>query len=841
MATTISKWRSFLASLYSPRRGRKQQPARRRLWLEELEPRMAPATVQFSNAGETINATAGSFSVPVTLAGTSPPTISPFASGFDSPQGLAFDTAGNLYVANYNSGTVSKVTPTGTVSTFASGLGHPDGGLAFDAAGNLYVADFGNNLIRKVTPAGVVSTFVFNINNPAALAFDAAGNLYVANLGNTGQPQTVSKVTPAGVVSIFASGFLYPTGLAFDSAGNLYVANENDANVEVVNEVTPAGVVSTFASGFTLPDSGGLAFDAAGNLYVGSYGDGTVSQVTPAGVVSTFASGFNQPWGLAFDAAGNLYVANNGDNTVSKVSDAVSVPFTLGGTAVSGTDYSGVTASPLVFASGQTSATISGTLLSDPGPDQTLTFTLGTPSGGATLGSPSVNTLTIDEPDAIAAASGGGQSATVNTAFASPLVATVTDASGAPLSGVTVTFAGPASGAGVTFSGGNTATTDAQGRASINITANAGAGSYAVTGSVSGVATAASFALTNNPGAVSLSQSIVTVSPTSIESGNTATVTLTAEDASGNQETSGGLTVSFGLGSGNGSGTFGPVADHGNGLYTATFTATTAGTIAITSTIGGQPVGSTAPIVTVTPGPVNLSQSTLSVSSTGLQVGGATTVTLTARDADGNQETGGGLMVAFALGTSTGSGTISAVTDNGNGTYTATLTGTTAGNLSLLATINNQPLPITVSVSVAPVAQPQPAIAGPADITTLVDIHLGPLTPVRKGRRKVPGRFQQTVTIVNKSADLIEGSIALVLDNLKPQKRVRHRLVSQVTLLNATGTTRSNSPGSPFRLADAPTGQLQPMETVTLVLDFHTKEAGKITFIPIVLVGFSQP
>ena len=92
------------------------------------------------------------------------------------------------------------------VSTFASGFNSPDG-LAFDAAGNLYVANAGNNTVSKVTPAGVVSTFASGFNDPVGLAFDAAGNLYVANDGN----DTVSKVTPAGVVSTFASGFNVPS------------------------------------------------------------------------------------------------------------------------------------------------------------------------------------------------------------------------------------------------------------------------------------------------------------------------------------------------------------------------------------------------------------------------------------------------------------------------------------------------------------------------------------------------------------------------------------------------------------------------------------------------------
>ena len=196
----------------------------------------------------------------------------------------------------------------------------------------------------------------------------------------------MSKVTPAGVVSPFASGFNHPDGLAFDAAGNLYVANDGDGTV---SKVTPAGVVSPFASGFNGPDA--LAFDAAGNLYVANVNDNTVSKVTPAGVVSPFASGFDFPEGLAFDAAGNLYVANFGDNTVSEVSTTVTVPFTLGGTAVNGTDYTGVTSSPLVFPAGQTTEDITGTLLPDPGTIRTLTFTLGAPTDAA-LGSPAVNT-----------------------------------------------------------------------------------------------------------------------------------------------------------------------------------------------------------------------------------------------------------------------------------------------------------------------------------------------------------------------------------------------------------------------------------------------------------------
>src|SRR5207245_6929495 len=101
------------------------------------------------------------------------PSASTFATGFNSPTGLAFDRAGNLYVANEGNGTVSQVTPAGAVSTFASGFNTPYG-LAFDAAGSLYVADLNANTVSRVTRTGEATTFASGFNLPFALAVDAA-------------------------------------------------------------------------------------------------------------------------------------------------------------------------------------------------------------------------------------------------------------------------------------------------------------------------------------------------------------------------------------------------------------------------------------------------------------------------------------------------------------------------------------------------------------------------------------------------------------------------------------------------------------------------------------------
>ncbi len=237
----------------------------------------------------------------------------PFAAAnLSGPTGLAFDKAGNLYVANNGTvGTILKFAPDGTCSTYYTLAGAKFQGLAIDSAGALYAASSANNSILKITAANMGTTYYTGtganaLNAPHSLAFDKSGALYVGNIGKEGSVNAncIVKITAAGASGTLSkvSDGTVPVvayGLAFDSAGSLYAANAGANNV--LKYVGGAGQAAVFVSGLTNPH--GAAFDGAGNLYVANTtaSPAAIVKITPAGVKTTFAaSGLNAPVGLAF-------------------------------------------------------------------------------------------------------------------------------------------------------------------------------------------------------------------------------------------------------------------------------------------------------------------------------------------------------------------------------------------------------------------------------------------------------------------------------------------------------------------------------------------------------------
>lgn len=140
-----------------------------------------------------------------------------FAEGFECQAlSLAFDSAGDLFAAGANEysghSEIIKITPGGVRSTFATDL-FSSAGLAFNSAGDLFLVDYSNGRILKFTPDGTESTFASGLGGGVqGLAFDSAGNLFVSDEFHS----SIYEFAPDGTKSTFASGLIGPSGLAFE-------------------------------------------------------------------------------------------------------------------------------------------------------------------------------------------------------------------------------------------------------------------------------------------------------------------------------------------------------------------------------------------------------------------------------------------------------------------------------------------------------------------------------------------------------------------------------------------------------------------------------------------------
>jgi sugar lactone lactonase YvrE len=276
---------------------------------------------------------------------------------FYYPWGLALDKSGNLFVADADDNTIRKITPDGTVSTFAGtgqadfsdGSGDPlqasfwePVGLAFNANGDLFISDWGNELIREVSASGEMSTF--------------AGNPLVDS-NNIPQPGFEDG---SGDQAQFGS----PWGIKF-GGDTLYVADADNyapENTDIsfinsrVRAVTPSGDVTTVAGSgrFGMDNGNGEAAtfrfnqDVAplpdGTIYVADTYNNAIRKIASDGTVSTLAgvspAGYQDgpadkalltvPQFIAGDGNGNFYIADTGNNRIRKLSADGTVSTVIG-------------------------------------------------------------------------------------------------------------------------------------------------------------------------------------------------------------------------------------------------------------------------------------------------------------------------------------------------------------------------------------------------------------------------------------------------------------------------------------------------------------------------------
>ena len=231
------------------------------------------------------------------------------------PAGLAVDGSGNVFVADYGSSTIRKITSAGAISTVAgtgtwgyagdggaaskATLANPVG-VALDNAGNLFIADSGSNTIRKIGTDGNIRTVLSNVS-PQSIAADAAGNVYFVE---TTAP-LVRELLPSGsVITIAGTGvtgfnsdnipalnaFLnFPTGVAVNSTGKVYVA---DSNNQVIRALTPVAFSVGAVTNAAASVQGAVSPGEIVTLFGSGIGPATPAQATVSnGFIGTQLAG----------------------------------------------------------------------------------------------------------------------------------------------------------------------------------------------------------------------------------------------------------------------------------------------------------------------------------------------------------------------------------------------------------------------------------------------------------------------------------------------------------------------------------------------------------------------
>jgi sugar lactone lactonase YvrE len=270
---------------------------------------------------------------------------------------IAIDGAGKIYVANdgsqsdgsdtvtvYAAGSTGNATPSEIINrqfaNLSAGLAGPDG-IAFDSAENIYVANNDNNSVTvypagsngNVPPSATISGSNTGLSVPTGVALDIDDNIYVSNENNivTVYPAgSNGNIAPSATISGGSTGLDSPEGIALDSGGNIYVANGLNNTVTVYPKGSTGNVAPSATLNTDLDTLTGVALDGSNNIYVVNYGSdarvavypaGSIGNATPSATISGSNTRLDFPLGLAVDSADKIYVVNDGidgnDNLVT--------------------------------------------------------------------------------------------------------------------------------------------------------------------------------------------------------------------------------------------------------------------------------------------------------------------------------------------------------------------------------------------------------------------------------------------------------------------------------------------------------------------------------------------
>ena len=210
-----------------------------------------------------------------------------FTAGIEGP---ACDRAGNIFAVNYQKQqTIGRTTPAGQTEVFVTLPNDSVGnGIRFDRAGRMYVADYvGHNVLRidPTTRAVTVMAHEPMMNQPNDLAIAPNGTLYASDPNWKAKTGQLWRIDPDGTTTRLAADMGTTNGVEVSPDGKRLYVNESVPRNVWVFDIQPDGGVANKRLLRQFPDHGfdGMRCDAEGNLYITRYGKGTVVVLSPAG------------------------------------------------------------------------------------------------------------------------------------------------------------------------------------------------------------------------------------------------------------------------------------------------------------------------------------------------------------------------------------------------------------------------------------------------------------------------------------------------------------------------------------------------------------------------------
>jgi len=260
--------------------------------------------------------------------------------GLSYPFGVAIDSSGDAWVANYNTNSVIELSNLGAILSGASGfsgggLAQPDA-IAIDLSGNAWIANASGNVVTELASNGTIDSVPNGYAGAAAsnpgLAIDGTGNVWVTGVS------TAIEMNSSGTL-LSGNGYALggptgaPLGIAIDGRGDAWISTVGDSIVELGNNSgAPVTGSSGYSSASGTNSSYGIAIDGQAAVWVTDTGNNSVAKLSSLGVLlsgSGFTGGgLSYPYAIAIDGSGSAWVANYSNNSVTKLSSS--------GTALSG-------------------------------------------------------------------------------------------------------------------------------------------------------------------------------------------------------------------------------------------------------------------------------------------------------------------------------------------------------------------------------------------------------------------------------------------------------------------------------------------------------------------------